>query len=315
MSAQVLVSTRDMGRDEWLQWRRRGIGGSDAAAIAGLSPWKSPVAVWLEKTGQVEPEEPGEAAYWGAVLEDVVAREFSIRTGLKVRRRNAILRHPQYEWMLANVDRMIVGQEAGLECKTTGEYMKDEWKDDEVPAPYLLQVQHYMAVTGFKEWWFAVLVGGNKFIYKKVERDDELIEQLIQIERDFWENHVLKNVPPEMDGSAASTALLNRMYPEAKLPTIDLPSKAKEIVEELEGIKSDIKVLEERKSECENKLKQLLGEHESGRINDVVISWKNVKTNRIDTERLKREKPEVYEQYLKPVSYRRFGIKKLSKEA
>lgn len=314
MQALQLVSTANLSREQWLEERRKGIGGSDAAAVAGLSPWKSPVEVWLEKTGQVEPEEPGEAAYWGTVLEDVVAREFSIRTGLKVRRRNAILQHPRYPWMLANVDRFVVGENVGLECKTTSAYNAKEWEGEEIPAQYILQVQHYMAVTGAYSWWLAVLIGGNRFIYKKIGRDDELIEQLIEIEKDFWENHVLANVPPELDGSPASTELVKKMYPQATLPSVDLPSQAKELIEELENVKADIKILEEQKNECENKLKQLLGEHEAGRIDDMIVTWKNVTSNRIDTNRLKKEKPEIYEQYLKSSSYRRFEIRQI-KEA
>lgn len=314
MQALQLVSTANLSREQWLEERRKGIGGSDAAAVAGLSPWKSPVEVWLEKTGQVEPEEPGEAAYWGTVLEDVVAREFSIRTGLKVRRRNAILQHPRYPWMLANVDRFVVGENVGLECKTTSAYNAKEWEGEEIPAQYILQVQHYMAVTGAYSWWLAVLIGGNRFIYKKIGRDDELIEQLIEIEKDFWENHVLANVPPELDGSPASTELVKKLYPQATLPSVDLPSQAKELIEELENVKADIKILEEQKNECENKLKQLLGEHEAGRIDDMIVTWKNVTSNRIDTNRLKKEKPEIYEQYLKSSSYRRFEIRQI-KEA
>lgn len=314
MAMVIAASTRDMTREQWLEERRKGIGGSDAAAVAGLSPWKSPVEVWLEKTGQVEPEEPGEAAYWGTVLEDVVAREFSIRTGLKVRRRNAILQHPRYPWMLANVDRFVVGENVGLECKTTSAYNAKEWEGEEIPAQYILQVQHYMAVTGAYSWWLAVLIGGNRFIYKKIGRDDELIEQLIEIEKDFWENHVLANVPPELDGSPASTEFVKKMYPQATLPSVDLPSQAKELIEELENVKADIKILEEQKNECENKLKQLLGEHEAGRIDDMIVTWKNVTSNRIDTNRLKKEKPEIYEQYLKSSSYRRFEIRQI-KEA
>ena len=314
MQALQLVSTANLSREQWLEERRKGIGGSDAAAVAGLSPWKSPVEVWLEKTGQVEPEEPGEAAYWGTVLEDVVAQEFSKRTGFRVRRRNAILKHPQYEWMIANVDRMLVGSSEGLECKTTSASQAKEWEGDEIPAQYIVQVQHYMAVTGAKAWWLAVLIGGQKFIHKRIERDDELIQQLIEIEKDFWENHVLANVPPELDGSPASTELVKKMYPQATLPSVDLPSQAKELIEELENVKADIKILEEQKNECENKLKQLLGEHEAGRIDDMIVTWKNVTSNRIDTNRLKKEKPEIYEQYLKSSSYRRFEIRQI-KEA
>lgn len=314
MPAQVLVSTANMSHEEWLQWRRRGIGGSDAAAIAGLSPWKSPVAVWLEKTGQVEPVEPGEAAYWGTVLEDVVAQEFSKRTGMRVRRRNAILRHPQYEWMIANVDRMLVGSSEGLECKTTSAYQAKEWEGDEIPAQYIIQVQHYMAVTGAKAWWLAVLIGGQRFVHKRIERDDELIQQLIEIERDFWENHVVPGVPPELDGSPASTELLKRMYPTAKQATTFLPSEARELIQQLESVKVELKLLEGQKAECENKLKALLGEFEQGRIDDMLVIWKNVTTRRIDTDRLKKERPDIYEQYLKVSTYRKFDTKRL-KEA
>lgn len=309
MTAQVLVSTANMSHEEWLQWRRRGIGGSDAAAIAGLSPWKSSVAVWLEKTGQVEPPEPGEEAYWGTVLEDVVAREFSLRTGLKVRRRNAILQHQQYEWMIANIDREVVGVREGLECKTTSAFNAGEWKNDEIPAPYIVQCQHYMAVTGYSAWWIAVLIGGNKFVYKRIERDDELIEQLIELEKDFWENHVMKNVPPEMDGSAASTELVKKMYPEAKLPEIDLPSEAKTLIEALEQVNSEIKELETRKNEYENRLKAMLGEHEAGRVGDRLVTWKNITSNRFDSKRFEKEHPELYKQYLKQTTYRKFAVK------
>lgn len=314
MQALQLVSTANLSREQWLEERRKGIGGSDAAAVAGLSPWKSPVEVWLEKTGQVEPEEPGEAAYWGTVLEDVVAQEFSKRTGFKVRRRNAILKHPQYEWMIANVDRMLVGSSEGLECKTTSAFQAKEWEGDEIPAQYIVQVQHYMAVTGAKAWWLAVLIGGQKFIHKRIERDDELIQQLIEIERDFWENHVVPGIPPELDGSSASTELVKRMYPRATLSKIDLPSKAKELIEELEALEEELKPLEERKDEIKNKLKQMLGEHEEGRIGNTVVVWKNIESKRIDTNRLKQEKPEIYEQYLKVSSYRKFDIRRL-KEA
>lgn len=309
MSAQVLVNTLDMSRSEWLQHRRKGIGGSDAAAVAGLNPWKSPIAVWLEKTGQVEPEEPGEAAYWGTVLEDIVAQEFAKRTGFKVRRRNAILQHQEYPWMIANVDRLVVGDNAGLECKTTNAFKAKEWEQDEVPAQYLIQVQHYMAVTGYSAWWLAVLIGGNTFIYKKIERDNELIQQLIEIEKDFWENHVLAGVPPEMDGSTASTELLKHMYPEGRPNTIDLPSEAGELIEALDFLNEELKALEERKAECENRLKAMLGENEMGRFGERLVTWKNIASNRFDSKTFAKDYPDLYKKYLKTSQFRRFAVK------
>lgn len=308
--ANILAMTAEMSRDEWLKHRMKGIGGSDAATVAGLNKWKSPVQLWLEKTGQVEPEETGEAAYWGTVLEEVVAKEFSRRTGLKVRRRNAILQHPEHPFMIANVDRMIVGQNVGLECKTASAYLAKEWQGDEVPASYLIQCQHYMAVTGASRWWIAVLIGGNTFLYKPIDRDDELIAGLIELESDFW-RRVESGEPPEMDGSEASSKLMNRMYPES-MPesSIDLPSEAEKLIEDYLQAKADEKAAAERVKEAENRLKQLMGENETGIIaGEPRVTWKTVTKKLIDSKRLKAEAPEIYEQYSKVSSYRQFSVK------
>lgn len=311
MQAQSLIQTVDMSREQWLEARRKGIGGSDVSAIAGLNKWKSPVAVYLDKVGQSPIEDTaGEAAYWGNVMEDIVAQEFSIRTGLKVRRRNAILKHPEYQFMLANVDRLIIGKPEGLECKTASEYLKGEWEDEEIPAAYLLQIQHYMAVTGYKAWHIAVLVGGNKFIHKKVERDEELISYLIQIEKDFWEHHVLKEIPPAFDGSDASVDLLKALYPESEPESeINLPKDAETLLEALEVIKSDIKESESKKKEYENQIKALMGVNEKAYAGTRKITWKSNSVTRIDSKRLKAEQPELYKKYSNTTSERKFLIK------
>lgn len=147
--AEVLAKNSEMSRDEWLIERRKGIGGSDASIILGLNKWKTPFELWLDKTGQVPvSESQSEAAYFGSLLEDIVAKEFEIRSGKKVRRKKAILRHPEYNFILANVDRMIVGEKAILECKTTSAYNLKEWEDEEIPESYIVQVQHYLGVLG-----------------------------------------------------------------------------------------------------------------------------------------------------------------------
>lgn len=309
MQASVLVKTKDMDKSEWLQWRRKGIGGSDAAAIAGLSRYKSPVQVWLEKTGQVEPEEPGEAAYWGQVLEDIVAKEFTVRTGKKLKRRLAILQHPQYPFMIANIDRVVVGEEAGFEAKTTSEWHKDEWEEDKIPDEYILQCQHYMAVTGFSKWYIAVLIGGNKFRWKVIERDEEIIQYLIKIESDFWKL-VETNTPPEMDGSQASTEALKLLYPKAEEgKAIELPLSTQDLIEEYEQICEKEKEIAEQKEAVVNKLKALLGDAEIGYVGNKRVIWKNISSARLDTKALKEEIPEVYEKYAKLTTYRRFEIK------
>ncbi|MFC4712266.1 YqaJ viral recombinase family protein [Planococcus dechangensis] len=310
MRALLLADTRDLSREEWLEQRKKGIGGSDVSAIAGLNKWKSPVGVYLEKLGQ-SPEEDtaGEAAYWGNVMEDIVAQEFTIRTGIRVRKRNAILQHPKHSFMLANVDRLIVGKEEGLECKTASEYLRGEWEDEEVPAAYLLQCQHYMAVTGYKAWHIAVLVGGNKFIHKKIERDEELIQYLIDIEEDFWVNHVLAEEPPVFDGSDASSNLLKALYPEEN-PTseIKLGKDVEQMLDAIDQLNEDMKICKTQKQEYENQIKAMMGENEKGFTLNRVVKWKSYQTNKLDTKSLKADHPKLYKQYTNTSTARRFTV-------
>jgi len=194
----ALARTDAISRAEWLALRRKGIGGSDAAKVLGLSRWGGPLTVYLDKTGILPPDdgEPSEAAYWGTALEDVVAREFARRTGLRVRRRNALCCHPDHPRMIANVDREIVGANKGLECKTVSAYKADEWRGDEVPDAYYLQCQHYMAVMGWESCFIAALIGGQRFVAKEIPRNDEEIRALIEAEMRFWAEHVEAGVPP-----------------------------------------------------------------------------------------------------------------------
>jgi len=307
----IVARTREMTREEWLEERRKGIGGSDAAAVAGLSRYRTPIQVYMEKLGLIEPPEENEAMYWGKKLEDLVAEEFSLRTGLKVRRRNAILRHPEHPFMLANVDRLIVGKDEGLECKTTSAYRADEWKDDEIPWEYAIQCHHYMAVTGYSAWWIAVLIGGNRFMYKRIERDEEIIRNLIKIESDFWHNHVLKQIPPDPDGSPASTELVKQLYPDSNGLEVDLPSAVERWIQQYEQAAEEEKAAAERKEEAANNIKMLLGEYEIGLYRDWRITWRKVSSSRLDTKRLKTEMPDIYTKYANQTSVRRFEIRRM----
>ena len=310
---KVIANTVGMSRDEWLEMRKKGIGGSDVAALAGLSKYKTPFALYLEKTGEVKLDDvTSEAAYFGNVLEDIVAKEFALRTGLKVRKRNQMLHHPDYPFMMANLDRVIVGTNEILECKTASEYLKGEWEGDEVPAQYLLQIMHYMAVTGADAAWIAVLIGGNKFVYKRVERDEELIAYLIDIERNFWENHVLAGIAPEIDGTEAAKKFLNQLYPEATAETtIDLSNDVDALIDALEVAKDEEKAAKRRITELENQIKMELGENECGMTSSNIVTWKNIVSNRVDSKVLKEKFPEVHEQVLKESSYRKFAFKKI----
>lgn len=310
MTAVELAKTLDMPRDQWLELRRLGIGGSDASAILGLNPWKTPMDIWLEKTGEfLDDEEPeNEKMYWGNVLEDIVAREFMVRTGLKVRRRNAILKHPKHPFMLANVDRLIVGQKAGLECKNIGHYSAEHWEVG-VPEYYQTQVQHYMAVTGLSVWYVAVLIGGQEFRHYKITRDNSFIRELIAVESEFW-NMVETRTPPPIDGTKASTDLIKKLYPKAeKGKEIELPFEAFELIQQYEQACEEEKRVQLLKDEAANKLKNMLGTAEKGNIHGRTVFWQNISSKRLNTKALQKECPDIYEKYDEASVYRRFSIK------
>jgi len=306
---QAVKLNKGETREEWLELRKNGIGGSDAAAIAGLNPWRSQLEVYLDKIGEIPETEDNENMYWGRQLEDLVAKEFAERSGKKVRRNNFILQHPVYPFMLANIDREIVGEEIGLECKTASEYAKEQWLDDAVPEQYILQCQHYMAVTGYQGWWIAVLIGGNKFIYKYIERDEVIINYLIGMETEFW--HMVEDrIMPDPDGSESSTEILAMLYPESKPDTsIALPIEAQQLVLEYNSASIMEKEIGQQKEEIANKLKQMLGENEKGIIGDYTITWKTITSNKLDTKSLQKDHRDIYQKYSKQSSYRRFTIK------
>lgn len=216
-AALRLVDTRTLDRRQWLEVRRGGIGSSDAAAAVGLNPYKSALALWMEKTGRaVEQEDAAEDTddprYWGTLLEPYVAAAYQRKTGRKVRKLNAVLQHPTFPFMLANLDREIVGDAdvQVLECKTAGEFGSRLWKDG-VPEYVQLQVQHQLAVTGKQAADVAVLLCGQHLAVHRIERDNDLIARLILLETRFWE-HVEADTPPPADGSESSAQALRQLY-------------------------------------------------------------------------------------------------------
>ena len=297
------MKTREMTHEQWLEERRKGIGGSDASVVLGVNPWRSPFDLWMEKTGEYVQDNENEKMYWGNVLEDLVAKEFMKRTGKKVRRKNAIMKHPTHGWMIANVDRVVVGEKALLECKTTSAF--NQW--DDVPDYYYAQVQHYLAVTGLHHAYLAVLIGGQQYKDFEIPRNDAYIEKLIESEREFW--RLVKNkIPPELDGSESCTRIINSKYPGGDKEEVDLPMDAFELVNEYDEAKEAEKEAKNRKDTATNKLKDMLGNNEKGRIYDRNITWSSFSKVVVDTDKLKLE-PELYEKYTKEQNQRRFTIK------
>lgn len=311
MSAKVLVSTENMPYEEWLEYRKLGIGGSDASVVCGISRYKSPVELWMEKTGQLPYQEAGESAYWGTQLEALVRNEFTKRTGIEVNTVKQILQSEEHPFMLANLDGVCETAEHGkciFEAKTASAYKAGEW-DDTIPDEYMLQIQHYMAVTGYAGAYIAVLIGGNTFKWRFVERDEELISMLIDLETDFW-SHVQNMTPPPMDGSDASAKFLNERFPSSSPNTqITLPDDAGELIHQYDEANEQLEAITEQKQQAENKLKEMLGDNEIGLAGNRIITWKSITQERLDSKVLKVEQPELYQKYINKTSYRRFSIR------
>ncbi|WP_026881368.1 YqaJ viral recombinase family protein [Clostridium akagii] len=310
---KTLAKTKLMTELEWLKSRQQGIGGSDAGAILGVNKWRTPFQVYIDKTQEIiETNESSEAAYWGNQLEDVVAKEFFKRRGKKVRRRNAILQSIEYPFMTANLDREIVGENALLECKTVNVFGAKDWDSDEIPASYLVQVMHYLAVTGYGKAYIAVLIGGQHFIYKEVDRDEALIKMIIKAEKDFWENNVVKKSPPALDGSSAAEKYLKEKYKDSNPELIvDLKSEYKDKIKDYFELKNTIKELDGQAKEIENNIKLEMGEAEKGYALDYEIDWKTITSNKFNSKEFKKDHPEFFKQYLNTNSYRKFSIKEV----
>lgn len=304
-----LISTKDLSHEEWLQYRKQGIGGSDAGAICGLNPYVSPMSVFYEKTSSEIEDYDNESMRQGRDLEEYVAQRFTEETGLKVRRSNAMYQSEEYPFMLANVDRLISGENMGLECKTASAYNADKWTGDSIPAHYELQCHHYMMVTSAKAWYIAVVILGKEFKYKRIDRDEELIQNLITIEKEFWENHVLNNTMPNPDGSAISDEVISRYFPSALKKTIPLPSDLNEQLKRREEIILLAKKLTQEQNQIEQQIKLYMGEYEMAFNEHYRVSWSNVDTVRIDSKRLKEERPDLYRDFAKNSQSRRFTVK------
>ena len=311
MSAKILVSTENMPYEDWLEYRKLGIGGSDASVVCGLNRYKSPVELWLDKTGQLPSQEAGEAAYWGTQLEALVRAEFTKRTGIEVRQVKQLLQSEEYPFMLANLDGICEIPDVGtciFEAKTASAYKTGEW-DDSIPDEYALKLAHYMAVTGYAGAYIAVLIGGNSFKWRFLERDEELISMLIELEANFWD-HVQNCTPPPLDGSNASAKFLSERFP-SSIPKshITLPGEAADLLLQYDEACEKLEVITERKRQAENLLKEMMGDSEMGTIGDRTIVWKSVSQERLDSKTLKAEHPALYQKYVNKTSYRRFTIK------
>lgn len=285
------------------------IGGTDAAAIIGMSRWKTPLSVWCEKTGAyVQPEMDAEHQELGRELENYVAKRFMRKSGKKVVRVNDRLFHPRYDFIGAQIDRRVIGEKSILECKTCSAWKAKEWEGESIPREYIIQVVHQMAITGAERGYIAVLIGNQDFKWKVIERDEKMISDLIQKEVDFWERFVVKNVMPAV--TADDVEILESIYPEAEPDlTFQLPDDANRTIELIESFKQDVRTVSRQIDLHENELKAMMGKAEYAETTLYRLRWRNMISRRFDSKRFKTEQPEIAEQYLRESTSRVFTIK------
>lgn len=281
-----------MSREEWLELRRHSIGGSDAAAIIGLSKWASPYTVWADKTGRLPDKPDTEAMRQGRDLEEYVAQRFSEATGKRVKRCNAILYNPAYPHSHADVDRMIVGENAGLECKTTSTLDVKQFRGVEFPEKYYAQCVHYMAITGADRWYLAVLVLGKEFHVYTLERDEAEIRALMDAETAFWEQYVETDTPPAADGAESTTDAIRTIYSDSS-QSICILFGRETLLEEYMALKSQSKALDARIAEIQNTIMEDMQDAERGECGAYTVIWKAQERDTFQRKEFEKAHPEI----------------------
>lgn len=313
----VLIPTTN--RADWLTKRREGIGASDVAAILGLSPYGSPFTVWAEKTQGWEAEE-SESMHFGRVLEDVVVDEFTQSKGLHVGLRESLVHHPDFSWARATIDGLVFetpdinlsrvdiwGAPLGVyEGKTDGSWSR--WS--EIPDHIALQVNWQMFVTGLDHCWIACLHGGRRFEVYEVEYDKTLADTVLERVGEWRDRFLVGDETPEPDGSDATTGVIRGLYPTSGDEVIELSAAMAADVDALRAVKLEAKRVEAEQKRLENRVKVALQEASVGTVGGVpVVEWPQITAHRVDTKQLEAERPDIYEKYLRPSTYRRFLIK------
>ena len=286
-----ITKVKTSSHEEWLELRSNYIGGSDAAAVVGLNAYASPYSLWAEKTGRVPGFAGNLACEVGTYLEEFVAQKFAQETGKKVRKCNQSFLNSQYPFAIANIDREIVGEDAGLEIKTTDTLNLKKFKGGEYPANYYAQMVHYLAVTGKQRWYLAVLIGNREFKWFTIERDEAEIAALMTAEAEFWEL-VKADTPPAVDGTAATTEALGTIYATNDDSIADLTAFA-ENLRQFTALKQQIKELENMADEIANGIKQFMGESGKGECDGFRVSWKTQGRSTFDRKRFEKENPDI----------------------
>lgn len=310
----MITKVKTANHEEWLKLRSQYIGGSDAAAVVGLNPYSSPYALWAEKTGRIPGFAGNLACEVGTYLEEFVAQKFAQVTGKKVRKCNQSFLNSQYPTAIANIDREIIGEDAGLEIKTTDTLNMKKFRCGEYPENYYAQMVHYLAVTGKQRWYLAVLIGNREFKWFTLERDEAEIAALMTAEAEFWKL-VKMDISPAVDGTAATTRTIGAIYANSDDSVIaDLTAHKADIARYIE-LGNQIKELEEQREEAANRVKEFLGECCGGDCEGYKVSWKSQTRRTFDSKKFAKENPDVdLSGYYKESITRTFRVAELKGE-
>jgi putative phage-type endonuclease len=311
-----ILDKSNMTAGDWQAYRekQKGIGGSDVATILGLNPYKSIFTLWLEKTGQIEPPDlsGNESVEWGNILEPVVREKFARETGFEVFENPYVLQHDTHEFMIANIDGEVVDPQFGvrgiLEIKTAGERMRDQWIEGP-PHHYMLQIQHYLAVLDYPYAYVAVLIGGQTFKYFLIERDDYVIDQIIQAEADFM--HLVENkIAPEISGHEADSNYLAEAFPEDNGETGELNRELEGYALRYSMLQTQMKELQEEADYIKNKIKLEMKDFKYLKSELIKITMPTITKVSFNAKQFEEDHPDLYKQYkTKKSSYRSFIVK------
>lgn len=298
-------------KEEWLELRRKfGIGGSDAGAVIGLNPYKSAYTLWAEKTGRIAEFEGNLITEVGSYLEEFVAKLFERETGKKVRRRNKMIVNTDYPWAFGDVDRMVVGEKAFLEIKTTNSIpiMKQLRNSNDFLEAYYAQVVHYLAVSGLEKAYLAVLINCREFKVFELERDEAEIEALMGAEEEFWCNYVKNDTPPPADGAASTSDTITAIYPESNDDNVSLIAYESDLKQYM-NFNALIKDLERQRDEVANRIKAFMGESGRGEAAGYKVSWASSMRLSFDAKRFAEDHANVdLSKYYKASNYRTFKV-------
>lgn len=312
MSYTVYADVRELTHDQWLENRKSGIGGSDAGAIMGVNPYRGAYGVWADKLGKTDPVEDNEALRQGRDFEDYVARRFAEKTGLRVRREYGMLRSDAWPWMVANIDRRIIGERAGLECKTSRDVHMKRYKNGEYPMEYYCQCLHYLAVTGWDKWYLAVLVYGTDMLVFEINRADveDDMGALIKAEDSFWHEYVLPGKQPLPDGLESTTKALGAVWAASEPETaIDADDVADALLTRLRALRHNRKVLDDHITETENMVKARMQEVEVLRGTGAMATWRGVDVKGLSERKIREKFPGIDLDELKETTHtRRFAL-------